>query len=61
MSVSRWSVPEDLVQEAMAGVLGNFIRHSRARQELQKRRETLKAERTVSVGVCVCVIGSCVS
>ncbi|XP_047501287.1 calmodulin-A-like isoform X1 [Penaeus chinensis] len=29
----------------MAGVLGNFMRHSRARSEIQRRREVLKAER----------------
>ncbi|MPC89166.1 hypothetical protein E2C01_084101 [Portunus trituberculatus] len=32
----------------MAGVLGNFMRHSRARSEMQRRREALKAEREVS-------------
>ncbi|XP_063889044.1 neo-calmodulin-like isoform X1 [Scylla paramamosain] len=29
----------------MAGVLGTFMRHSRARSEMQRRREALKAER----------------
>lgn len=33
----------------MAGVLGTFMRHSRNRLEIARRREQLKAEREVSV------------